>query len=112
LGWRAMATIDARLRTRVAALEASHSAALPDSQTKALTAAVGALLEAAESGAGPANKGQHGRDFLLALQARLDIDTATDTDLAMLDALPVCHLPPRTLVWALSELLAGNERRD
>ena len=102
-----------RLNQRVAALEAAQPAPPPDNEpSAALTAAVGALLEAAESGAGPANKGQHGRDFLLALQARLDIDTATDTDLAMLDALPVCHLPPRTLVWALSELLAGNERRD
>ena len=102
-----------RLNHRVAALEAAQPAPLPDSQhSAALSAAVGALLDAAESGADSWNKRQSGCDFLMALQARLDTDTATDTDRAVLGALPACHLPPTALVWALCELLAGNERRD
>ena len=97
-----------RLNQRVAALEAAQPAPLPGSQhSAALTAAVGALLDAAESGAGPANKGQHGRAFLLALQARLDTGTTTDTDRAMLGGLPRCSVAPTALVCALSELLAG-----
>jgi len=101
-----------RLNQRVAALEAAQPAPLPDSQhSAALSAAVIALFVAAESGAGPWNKRQSGCDFLLALQARLDTDTATDTDRAMLDALPMCHLPPYTLVWALSELIADRPGR-
>ena len=97
-----------RLNQRVAALEAAQPAPLPGSQhSAALTAAVGALLDAAESGAGPANKGQHGRAFLLALAAREVAGAATDTDRAVLGALPRCNLPPTALVLALCELLAG-----
>ena len=102
-----------RLEQRLSKLEAAQPAPLPGSRhSAALSAAVGALLDAAESGADSWNKRQSGCDFLMALQARLDTDSATDRDRAMLDALPVCHLPPCSLVWALCELLAGNERRD
>jgi len=102
-----------RLNQRVAALEAAQPAPLTDSQhSAALSAAVVALLDAAESGADSWNKRQSGCEFLLALLDRLDTGTTTATDRAMLDALPVRHLPPHTLVWALSELLNGTERRD
>lgn len=113
-----MANPDTRLRRaagllqRVAALEAARLEPPSDSQTAALSAAVAALFDAAESGADSWNKRQSGCDFLLALQARLNTDRDTAADRAMMDALSACHLPPCSLVLALCELLAGNERRD
>jgi len=102
-----------RLIQRVAALEAAQPAHAPNAQQSAsLSAAVGALLDASESGADPAHRHQCGREFLLALQQRLDTGTTTEADRAMLAELPTCHLPPPALVWALCELMADRPGRS
>jgi hypothetical protein len=94
-----------RITRRVAALEATTPKAAQDAvKAAAVGAAVSALLDAAEATATGWNKAECSRQFLLALLVRLDTDTATATDNAMLAALPTCHLPPRALVWALCEL--------
>jgi hypothetical protein len=97
------------INRRVATLEAAAPKPAPDAaRAAAVGAAVSALLDAAEASATGWNKAESSRQFLLALQLRLDTGTATAADHAMLATLPACHVPPAELVRALCELQRGR----
>jgi hypothetical protein len=104
------------LTRRLTALEATQPASAQDKARGARFVLAGRALfdavEADDDSPSSFKRAESGRLFVLALVTRLDAGTETDRDRAMLAALPVCHLPPQTLVRALCAFHQGHRVLD
>lgn len=97
------AAIHSRLKT-LEALDAKRQSPKDIERATKFRAAVSAFFDAMEQGA-PGIPGKPGaKERMKALAVRLDTDTATADDEAMLDGLPKCHVDPEILVMACVDL--------
>lgn len=95
--------IHSRLKA-LEALEVNRQSPKDIERATKFRAAVSAFFDAMEQGA-PGVPGKPGaKERMRALAARLDTDSATADDQAMLDGLPKCHVDPEILVMACVDL--------